>query len=237
MCARPPTSARIRHVDVEAVVAAYASTDTPVRAICEEHRIDWPTLYRILDDHHVPRREPDRPAPRTPQHIEEQTASAFHTGESVLSIADRLGVSRGTVSNVRRRHYGPLMLVRRHDELVELINHWLFEGGLTDSEADAIARRGVVVRLPGLRSLDHLHPELRPAVAERIAAELATRVSAERVAEALTPSHAGLRCPHDSEGCGRAAWPTPRGWFATEQLFGKVYRLSPNISWQCQTKW
>lgn len=41
---------------------------------------------------------------------------------------------RDTVSNVGRRRYGQRNVVRRHNELVELIIRWLFDGDLTKRE-------------------------------------------------------------------------------------------------------
>ena len=164
---------RLRHVDFDSVVAAYESGEQ-VRALCVQHRIGVTTLYRILDDCHVPRREPDH-AQRTPELVQDQIAAAYQRGDTVAAIAKRFGVSKGTVSNVGRRRFGQRMTVRRHGEMVELIVRWLFDGDLSETELDSINRAGVKTRLPGFQSIQHIAPELRGTVAERVAGGVSLR--------------------------------------------------------------
>ncbi|MGH9138860.1 MAG: helix-turn-helix domain-containing protein [Acidimicrobiales bacterium] len=142
--------------------------------LCEQHRIRLATLYRILDEHHVPRRRPSRQ--RTPEHVQARIAQEYQAGETVKAIAERHGVSHGTVSNIGRRHYRQRRITNRHDELVELAVAWLLgDEQLTATERDALNRIGLVTRLPGLRAMAHVDPELQPAIAERLARVLTSR--------------------------------------------------------------
>lgn len=165
---------RLRNVDVGSVLSDYEA-GTAVRTICETHRIGLSRLYRMLDEHHVPRREPNHAA-RIPTDVEDEIAAAWIAGEPATSIAKRTGVSTSTVGNVGRRRSRPRTHVRDHDETIALIVRWLFDGGLDETDLDVIARVGVNSRAPGLRSIRHVVPELRSglflAITERLHAEL-----------------------------------------------------------------
>lgn len=165
--------ARLRHVALDSVIAEYEA-GTAVRAICERHRIGWSTLYRILDDHHVPRREPEHASP-IPEAIQDEIAAAYQRGEPVAAIAERFGVSKGTVSNVGRRRCAQRVHMRRHDDLVALVVRWFFDDDLNETELDAIHRVGVVTRRSGFGAIAQLAPELRAAVIEQLSSGLRQR--------------------------------------------------------------
>lgn len=49
--------------------------------------------------------------------------------------------------------------MRGHDEVVEFVVRWLFDGGLDEIELDVIARADVLPE-PGLCSVRHLTPDV-----------------------------------------------------------------------------
>lgn len=164
---------RLTPIDLAAVVADYEA-GVIVRRICEEHHIGLARMYRILDDHHTPRREPNHGA-RTPEAAQDRIARAYQAGEPVRSIADRHGVCTSTVSNIARRVYRQRVHVRHHDELVALIDRWFAGEALPEADVDAITRAGVRTRRHGLAALAGLDPALGPAVVRRIIARLRRR--------------------------------------------------------------
>ena len=153
-------------VDDEAVVADYEA-GVNVDAICAAHQIALTRLYRILDRHRVPRRQPN--APKLPKRLRERILADYRAGIDTEEIASRHGVGHSTVSNVAARHG---MLRNPHhsrDDLVELVVRWFVGGATTREERDAIARIGCRTRQPGLRSLELLDPAIADDVLRRLA--------------------------------------------------------------------
>ena len=102
----PPLPAHVRShllrptVDVDQVIADYEA-DTVVSAICATHRIGLTRLYRILDEHRIPRRRPN--APRLPNRLRERILADYAAGREVPDIARRHRVSTSTVSSIANR--------------------------------------------------------------------------------------------------------------------------------------
>ncbi|CAN5810389.1 hypothetical protein BH24ACT5_BH24ACT5_01550 [soil metagenome] len=159
--------ARLRHVDIDEVIAAYQRGDL-VRDVCAEHHVGLATLYRILDDHHITRRRPDHNT-TIAEPTRTAVAAAYQNGEPVRDIAARHGVSYSTVSNIGRQAYAERIHVRRHPELFEITVRWFTGGPTTEAERDIITRAGVRTRLHGLPALAGLTAEVRHSVAQALA--------------------------------------------------------------------
>ena len=67
------------------------------------HQLGLARLYRLLDEHHVPRRRVH--AQRTPEAVQQKVVEDYAAGRSVYDIAKRHGVSTSTVSTIAWRHY------------------------------------------------------------------------------------------------------------------------------------
>ncbi len=116
-----PGKRRLVSVDEAAVVSDYEA-DVTVAAICATHDIGLVRLYRILDQHRIPRRRPN--APKLPKRLRERILKDYIAGVATEEIARRHGVSPQTVSNVAVRRGVARNPLRSRDELVELIVRW-----------------------------------------------------------------------------------------------------------------
>jgi len=96
-----PGKRRLVAVDEAAVVSDYEA-DVTVAAICATHDIGLVRLYRILDQHRVPRRRPN--APKLPKRLRERILKDYVAGAITEEVARRHGVSPQTVSNIAVRH-------------------------------------------------------------------------------------------------------------------------------------
>jgi hypothetical protein len=152
-------------VDESAVVADYEA-DLTVNAICAAHQIPLTRLYRILDRHRIPRRQPN--APKLPRRLRERILADYRAGVGTEEIARHHGVGHSTVSNVAARHGVLRNPHRSRDELVERIVDWFVGGETTREQRDSIARIGCRLDQPGLRSLKYLDPTVAEAVDRRL---------------------------------------------------------------------
>ncbi len=164
---------RLRHVDVDELIADY-NAGTIVTELCKQHRIGLSTLYRLLDEHHIERRRPNNRV-RTPKAVQVKVATDYQAGIPIKVIAERHGVSYSNVSNIGRRHHQQRNSVRRRTELIDLAVIWMLGGALDRNKRVALNTIGLATRLPGLQALAHVDPELQPAIASRLAAELLAR--------------------------------------------------------------
>ena len=98
---RSPAMRKLVAVDETAVIADYEA-DVLVNAIYATHQVPLNRLYRILDRHKVPRRQPN--APQLPERLRRRILDDFVAGVPIEEIARRHGVSHGTVSNVAAKH-------------------------------------------------------------------------------------------------------------------------------------
>ena len=170
---RSPAMRKLVAVDETAVVADYEA-DVLVNAICATHQIPLNRLYRILDRHEVPRRQPN--APKLPERLRRRILDDFVAGVPIEEIARRHGVSHGTVSNVAAKHGVLRKWHRSRDELVELVVRWFVGGDITVEERQTITRIGCRTRQPGLRSLADLDPAIADDVMGRLIEVLRDRV-------------------------------------------------------------
>ena len=148
--------ADLRSVDVDQVIADYEA-ETTVTAICATHRIGLTRLYRILDEHRIPRRRPN--APRLPKRLRERILADYAAGGEVPDIARRHRVPTSTVSSIATRAGITRNPRRDRDNIVGLIVRWLAgDDTLTYDVREAITRVGCRLALPGLRTIRHLDP-------------------------------------------------------------------------------
>ncbi len=147
------------------LVADYEA-DVLVDAICATHQIPLNRLYRILDRHEVPRRQPN--APNLSTRLRQRVLADYVAGVPAAVIARRHGVSHGSVSNIAAKHGALRNPHRSRDELVELVVGWFVGDDTTAEERQTITRIGCRTQQPGLRSLDHLDAAIADDVARRL---------------------------------------------------------------------
>jgi len=165
---------RLIAVDEEAVVADYEA-GVIVTTICATHGIGLARLYRILDKHRIPRRQPN--APKLPRRLRQRVLTDYRAGIPADEIARRHGVGHSTVSNVAAKHGVLRNPYHSRDELVEIVVRWFVGDETTEDERRAIIRIGCRTEQPGLRSLEGLDPAIADDVVRRPAEVLRNRVS------------------------------------------------------------
>jgi transposase-like protein len=144
-----------------------------VNAICARHQIALTRLYRILDRHRIPRRQPN--APKLPARLRRRILDDYLAGVDTEEIAHRHGVGHSTVSNVAARHGVLRKPHRSRDELVELIVRWFIGAETTQEERQAIVRVGCRTNQPGLRSLEQVDAAIADDVIRRLIDVLRSR--------------------------------------------------------------
>lgn len=169
---------RLRRIDEQAIVDAYES-GMLVKALLNLHQVDTITMYRILDQHGVPRRK--RMSRRYAQEVRDRVRDAYLAGKSRAVIAAECGVSNGFIDLVvRDTHAAHRQVKFDRDAAVGLMARWVCGGPLTAAELESVvALVGDGRRHIGLGGLRSVPAEFVGEVAELVIAET-RRIAAER---------------------------------------------------------